>query len=276
MPGGALSLVLRTWRETAEPVIRIKITHVRGSTPREAGAYMLVTPALTAGTIGGGYPEHDCIRLARIMLDHDDGKTLNREFVLSPQTGQCCGGVMTVCLERLTPQMLIEAERMEAGRLTARPQLFLFGAGHVGRAVARALLPLPLSLIWCDSRPGEFGDEAWGGADLRMTQDWENILSGTSDAAPAGVLVMTHSHALDARIVSYALESGRYRYIGLIGSRTKRRRFEESFRMLGLSEAQISPLICPVGDRGVRDKRPEVIAALVAAEIVERLLIPPA
>ena len=80
---------------------------------------------------------------------------------------------------------------------------------------------------------------------------------------------MTHSHALDSLITAAALEHGDFTYVGLIGSRTKRRRFERAFRDIGIPHSRIRTLVCPIGDRGVRDKRPEIIAALTAAEIIE-------
>ena len=100
-----------------------------------------------------------------------------------------------------------------------------------------------------------------------MTDAWE----GEVARAPAGAacLVLTHSHALDARITAAALERGDLAYVGLIGSRSKRRRFEHAFRDIGIAEDRIAALVCPIGDRGIRDKRPAVIAALAAAELVE-------
>ncbi|MFT8646570.1 MAG: XdhC family protein, partial [Gluconacetobacter sp.] len=108
------------------------------------------------------------------------------------------------------------------------------------------------------------------GVVVRMTESWEEVLAAAP--AGAGVLVLTPSHRLDALIVGAALERDDLRYVGLIGSRTKRRGFEAGFRAVGLGPERIARLVCPIGDRGIRDKRPEIIAALVAAEIVERLL----
>ncbi|MBB2201763.1 xanthine dehydrogenase accessory protein XdhC [Gluconacetobacter tumulisoli] len=251
-----------------QPAAYVRILSARGSTPREEGAFMLVTPSAQAGTIGGGRLEWDCVAEARALLAAD-GPAVECEIALGPEIGQCCGGAVRVRIERATPALLdIVAHEVAAVR-AAWPPLLLFGAGHVGRALARALAPLPLRLVWIDPRAGEFGTIP-DGVEARISDDWESAIA----AAPpgAGVLVLTPSHALDALIVAAALERGDFRYVGLIGSKTKRRRFEAGFRALGLAEDRIATLVCPVGDRGVRDKRPEIIATLVAAEIVETLL----
>ncbi|GBQ84265.1 xanthine dehydrogenase XdhC [Gluconacetobacter johannae DSM 13595] len=229
---------------------------------------MLVTPGTQAGTIGGGRLEWECVADARMLLA-TGGPAVERDIVLGPDMGQCCGGAVRVRIERADPAVFDTLAHEVAAVRAAWPPLLLFGAGHVGRALARALAPLPLRLVWIDPRGEEFGVVP-DGVEARITADWEGAIA----AAPpgAGVLVLTPSHALDALIVAAALERGDFRYVGLIGSKTKRRRFESGFRTLGLSEERIATLVCPVGDRGIRDKRPEIIAALVAAEIVETLL----
>ena len=109
--------------------------------------------------------------------------------------------------------------------------------------------------------------------EAQVPGDWHAML----DAAPAGsgVLVLTQSHTLGALIVGAALVRDDLRYVGMIGSRTKRRRFESAFRQIDIPQMQIDKLVCPIGDFGVRDKRPEIIAAFVTAEIATRLLSEP-
>jgi xanthine dehydrogenase accessory factor len=149
------------------------------------------------------------------------------------------------------------------------PLVLLFGAGHVGHALARALAPLPFRVRWVDERSDAFGEAPGGQVEQVVSADWEREI----EAAPAGTacLVMTHTHALDSLITAAALERPDFAYVGLIGSLTKRRRFEHAFRDIGIPDERIAALVCPIGDRGVRDKRPEVIAALTAAELVEVL-----
>ena len=103
--------------------------------------------------------------------------------------------------------------------------------------------------------------------EIIVTERWsEEVRRAPADAA---YVVLTHSHSLDSLITSAVLERGEFAYCGLIGSQTKRTVFERAFRDIGIPEASIARLVCPIGDRGVDDKRPEVIAALVAAELVE-------
>lgn len=263
---------LRQWRSARTPLVAVTLTEVRGSTPREAGALMLVGENFLAGTVGGGALEHECVALAHDMLRRHE--TLREhEFVLGGNNvSQCCGGRAYARLERVTDVLAFRLEQAIADEKKERPTLLMFGAGHVGRALAQTLAFLPLRLIWIDSRAAEFGAIP-PDVDVRITGNWEAVLEEAP--AGAGVLVLTPDHALDALIVEAALLRGDLAYVGLIGSLTKRRRFEASFRELGISEDRLGSLVCPIGNRGVRDKRPEVIAALVTAEVVERLLHSP-
>lgn len=267
MSAGGLASALRAWLEAGEPIARILIARARGSTPREAGAAMLV-PARgeTQGTIGGGTLEWDAAARARAMLARGEAR-LDLEMPLGPALGQCCGGHVSLRIERADARMLREVEAAEQAEQAAFPLVLVFGAGHVGRALARALAPLPLRLRWVDGRMEEFGPAIPDGVEAVVSDAWEDEIA----RAPAGsaCLVLTHSHALDARITAAALERGDFAYVGLIGSRSKRRRFERAFREIGIAEARIASLVCPIGDRGIRDKRPAVIAALAAAELVE-------
>ncbi|MFT8808208.1 xanthine dehydrogenase accessory protein XdhC [Gluconobacter sp.] len=260
-----LADVLR-WRQEGQEIVRLTVIRARGSTPREEGAFMLLTRTEQTGTIGGGRLEWDCMAEGRALLASGDAP-IERHIPLGPAINQCCGGAVTIRIERVDSPDALEAEiRAEWERL---PQLLLFGAGHVGRALARSLALLPLRLVWVDAREEEFGVVPLG-VETHVTERWEGLLN----AAPAGsgVLVLTQSHTLDALITGAALERGDLRYVGMIGSRTKRKRFESAFRQIDIPQEKIDRLVCPIGDFGVRDKRPEMIAAFVTAEVAARLL----
>ncbi|MFT8716952.1 xanthine dehydrogenase accessory protein XdhC [Gluconobacter potus] len=260
-----LADVLR-WRREGQEMVRLTVIRARGSTPREEGAFMLLTQTEQTGTIGGGRLEWDCMAEGRALLA-SGGETVERHIPLGPAINQCCGGAVTVRIERVGVPEALEAEiRAEWERL---PQLLLFGAGHVGRALARSLALLPLRLVWVDAREEEFGTVP-PGVEAHVTEQWEPLVQGAP--AGAGVLVLTQSHTLDALITGAALERGDLRYVGMIGSRTKRKRFESAFRQIDIPQEQIDRLVCPIGDFGVRDKRPEVIATFVTAEIAARML----
>jgi xanthine dehydrogenase accessory factor len=245
------------------------VTAAQGSTPREAGAALVVTPAGVAGTIGGGAVEHRVIAAARAMLaGGEDRATL--DFPLGPALDQCCGGRMTVALARVAAD---EAARFATGETwlwrggpvfrdgpPPRPVL-IYGAGHVGAALVRALAPLPFALRWIDARAG-LSAGAPSGVETVETP----LPEAEAAAAPPEALhvVLTHSHALDLEIVAAALSRGAA-FVGLIGSGTKRATFARKLRARGLDP---SGLTCPIGLPGLRDKRPAVIAASVAAQLL--------
>jgi len=247
------------------PVILVTVADAKGSTPREVGAAMLVTTERSFGTIGGGRLEWEGLAQARKLLA--SGSMQSRvELPLGPAVGQCCGGHVALRLRRAGATELAELKAAEAAAGAARPLVLLFGAGHVGRALASALAPLPLRLRWIDSRAGEFPGLVSAGVEVVVT---DRPLAEIAQA-PAGsaALVVTHSHSLDFTLCSTVLERGDFAYLGLIGSRTKRAKFERGLRELGIPGERITAMACPIGGTGLRDKRPPVIAALAAAELL--------
>jgi xanthine dehydrogenase accessory factor len=155
---------------------------------------------------------------------------------------------------------LFEVVRPEALRLV------LFGAGHVGRALIDVMAGVPSRIDWVDSRAEQFPEELPGNVTQHLTEDYEAAI----DAAPTGgfFLVMTHSHAIDLEIVEAVLRRGDFAYLGLIGSGTKRARFERQLRSRGLGDTHLERLTCPIGIAGIVGKAPTVIAVAVAAELL--------
>jgi xanthine dehydrogenase accessory factor len=145
-------------------------------------------------------------------------------------------------------------------RVDPRPLLLMFGAGHVGKALAPVLATLPFRLAWFDNR-----DEL-GGSAVTIRSD----LVAEVEAAPpdALYLVFTQSHAVDYELTRAILRRGDFRYCGLIGSATKRARFEKRLLYDGIPRAMLSRLICPIGSIGLTSKAPEVLAIAVAAELL--------
>jgi xanthine dehydrogenase accessory factor len=205
---------------------------------------------------------------ARALLG-SGAESATMSLPLGPELGQCCGGFVSLWLQRADAALCAEFEAMEAHEREKLPLVLLFGAGHVGKALASALAPLPLRVRWIDGRAGAFPDPAIAGPQVVVS---ERLLDEV-EAAPAAAayLVLTHSHALDSMICAAALQRGDFAYLGLIGSRTKRAQFERAFRDLEIPQEQIARLVCPIGGGRIRDKRPAVIAALVAAELLQAL-----
>jgi xanthine dehydrogenase accessory factor len=229
----------------------VTVAATDGSAPREAGTKMVVTAAESFATIGGGTLEFRAIEIARQILAGRQGPSL-RKVPLGPMLGQCCGGHVTLLFE---PQ---------------RPDLFsvaLFGAGHVGKAVVQVLSTLPCRIRWFDPRPDAFPDHVPPGVEVEVTNAPEREVGGLPD--DAWLLIMTHSHAIDLGITAKALQENRFAYVGLIGSATKRARFEKRCREIGLGDAQLAKLTCPIGIDGISGKHPGEIAVAVAAQILK-------
>jgi xanthine dehydrogenase accessory factor len=145
-------------------------------------------------------------------------------------------------------------------------QVVLFGAGHVGQAVARILAPLPFRVSWIDGREGLFPPD--------LTLAFETVHSDEPEAevaeAEAGsiFIVMTHSHQLDEDICLQVLQRGDFAWLGLIGSDTKRRRFVHRLEQRGIQKEQLERLVCPIGLRSIRGKEPATIALSLAAQLM--------
>jgi xanthine dehydrogenase accessory factor len=244
-----------------------ELSVVRGSSPRDEGAFMLIAAEAMVGTIGGGALEYMVIGRARQAL-RDGEAPVGLDIPLGPEIGQCCGGRVEVSLRRIDAGM---AQRLVA-RLEAeeakRPHVYLFGSGHVGKALAQALVALPLRVYVIDTRPNELADLPEG-VSARAVPMPEAVVR----SAPAGsaYVVLTHDHALDFLIAAEALRRDDAAYVGMVGSRTKRARFASWFRAEGGSETELARLVLPIGALGLVDKRPEVIAALAAAEIMVQI-----
>jgi xanthine dehydrogenase accessory protein XdhC len=248
-----------------ETAVLVTVAEALGSTPREAGARMLVSARRTNGTIGGGRLEHEAVAAARRLIQ-TGAATLLMDLPLGPAIGQCCGGHVGLRLERADAGALARLERLEGAERDGLPAICLFGAGHVGKAIAQALAPLPLRLTWIDSRAEEFPGTIPEGVVQAIAAD---PLPFVAQAEPGTCfLILTHDHALDFALAAAALKRGDARYVGLIGSRTKRRKFERLYAASGGRPGDLARLTCPIGAGLIRDKRPAVIAAMVAAELL--------
>ena len=150
--------------------------------------------------------------------------------------------------------------------LAPRAHLMLFGAGHVGAAIVRALAELPCRVTWVDEREDMFPDVVPANVAIEATDTPEALVQA---AAPGTTfLVMTHSHALDLRLSIAILSRPGRDWFGLIGSSTKRRQFEHRLRERGIDAARIEAMVCPIGLPGIAGKAPAVIAASVAAQLL--------
>lgn len=285
--------------DRAEQAALVSVVRVFGSTPREAGARMVVTADEVIGTIGGGNLEWEAIQTARRRLAAAAIDPLHQTQILGPDLGQCCGGRVEIVTEVFSTadrvRIAAMAEREAAGkfilvgRIVApdfveqfgerRGRLYLFGAGHVGRAVIAALAPLtetslvaaalPLDITWVDSRADCFEGLALPPSVTAIAAaDPATVMTSAEPGSYA--LIMTHSHALDYDLTAAALRRPNLAYVGLIGSATKRARFLHRLRADRIDPARIEALVCPVGLASIRSKHPAAIAAGIAAQLLAR------
>ncbi|BDA86272.1 xanthine dehydrogenase accessory protein XdhC [Aureimonas sp. SA4125] len=262
-----LAARLRTLLASGEPAILVRVASALGSTPREAGAAMVVTAATSTGTVGGGALERLSIERARTMIAAGEAEAM-LAVPLGPRIGQCCGGHVTLALAAVDAALLASEEARDRAQAAARPAVLIFGAGHTGQSLARALALLPLQVGVVDTRPDALATLPEG-VDARALALPETAVAAARPGT--AFLVMTHDHQLDFLIAAAALGRGDATYVGMIGSATKREKFRRHLRDAG-AEALIDRLVLPIGGLAVRDKRPEVIAALTAAELVSVLL----
>ncbi len=230
--------------------IRITITKTAGSVPRGAGTQMLVWADRIEGTIGGGTLEREAMAEARRML-HDGRSRHRATFPLGPALGQCCGGSVSLIWE--------EADTMAAP--STRP-LWIYGAGHVGRAIVNVMAPLPdFAITWVDTSAARFPD-----TDLTTLVAADPAMAVRHAPANADHLILTYSHDIDLA-VCHALLSHDFNSAGLIGSATKWARFKGRLADLGHAPAQIARIACPIGDPSL-GKHPAAIAVGVASAMI--------
>ena len=267
---------------------RDRLDEVRALAAREAAG-----PFVTRGRIGPGAVE-------RVVID-DAGHEAHEVF--SPASGDHWRGRLAIprngiagastnatpapaerAIDGVVPHggLAVEIEGdgavIERFRDPRRP-LWLFGAGHVGRALMLALAPLPFDVTWIDEREDVFPAVAPANVHPLRSADPAGELARAPDGA--FVVVMTHNHPLDLAIVHAALAApppaaalpvaaGRFGYVGLIGSASKRARFVRRLRDAGIEEDRIAGLVCPIGMTTIRSKHPAAIAAGIAAQLLER------
>lgn len=294
---------LRKAVDTLGAVARVVVAQIKGSVPREVGAEMLVWETGQSGTIGGGALEFEATDIARAVLR--SGRDRLNHAPLGPGLGQCCGGAVTLFTERydaarlaalggtiharpepggpeempLKVRHLLRTARNQ-GQIAAltrvagwvieplaqpRQPLWIYGAGHVGRALVHTLGPLPgFAITWVDTGPERFPEDVPEGVTALPARDPATAATRAPDAAAH--LILTYSHALDLALC-HGLLMRPTTGIGLIGSATKWARFRSRLRQLGHADAQISRITCPIGDPSL-GKHPQAIAVGVASSLL--------
>lgn len=249
--------------------VLVTIKTAKGSTPRPSGTWMLVSEANSFETIGGGQMEYLAIVHARKMIDKMAPSLL--ELPLGPELGQCCGGFVELGFELLDGARCSEFLQDWKKKQQQNPTVYIFGAGHVGKALCQALLLLPLHIVMIDSRQDQLQqlpreNEHCEHKHLAMP---ESIIA--SAPPNSAFVILTHDHAQDFLIAETALNRTDAIFVGMIGSATKLEIFKRQFLENGNDPALLDKFTCPIGAGGSGDKRPQIIASLVAAQIVNNI-----
>ena len=278
-----LRQIAAAWLAARRPAMLVRVLRTQGSVPREAGTRMLVAADAAAGTVGGGQLELQAIAQARSILAGPDSaesarrahpaaphdRLVDQHYALGPSLGQCCGGALTLRTQALSAASL--ADWPDAIPLF---NLQLYGAGHVGRAIAALLEGIPCQVQWIDQREAEF-PPAPPFLDFGPAPHIERICAEPVEAevaqAPPGAfyLVLTHNHDLDLAITQTILRRGDFAYLGLIGSATKRARFVHRLEARGFGADALARITCPIGIAGIPGKAPELIALAVVAQLLQ-------
>lgn len=284
-------------------VARCVIVSVKGSAPRAMGADMMIRSSGQSGSIGGGSLEYQVAQWARDKLNevpHSGFKRHLRDFALGPDLGQCCGGHVSLMLEVYGP-----ACRHELAALASAPashhevnsqtfptaasiqvtgaqfekksgalilplsdnltKLYIYGAGHVGRALVDVTHHLSLDRVWVDEAQARFPDIVADDITLVPAKDMSLI---AKNAPPKAIhIIVTYSHLFDEAITHALLVKGDFGHIGLIGSKTKKARFDKRFQAAGLPQELIDRVQCPVGLSAVKGKSPPHVALSIAGQI---------
>jgi xanthine dehydrogenase accessory factor len=250
-------------RSRREAGVLVTVTEVRGHSPREAGAKMVVSSSATWASIGGGNLEATAVERARELLDSGTAAPTTFTASLSDKAPvghgvQCCGGEVTVLLEPLP----------------VLPAVAIFGVGHVGLELARILARHDLDLHLVDSRPAQLTEQVLSPLQDSVARVHTHHVPVLPELVlaelPHGthVLVMTHDHAEDAALCDAALRTGHLGSIGLIGSNAKWSRFRRKLAEEGHDEDTIARITTPIGLPGLTGKEPATIAVGVAAALL--------
>ncbi|MEE2743258.1 MAG: xanthine dehydrogenase accessory protein XdhC [Bdellovibrionota bacterium] len=229
----------------------ITTIQIGGSTPREIGSKMIVLPdGNFFGTIGGGNLEKQVIESAKRCLEEGQSSTLS--FSLGAKTGQCCGGVVEVFIDSVITS----------------PRVYIFGAGHVGQALANTLRGTPFNVHLIDQR-NEWIDHESLFSEIKKDKRCpkEVIQSINWHGGKSFVLLMTHSHQLDYDLLGLLLKKP-LSYLGLIGSQTKWLRFSKRLEEDDFTKQELEKVTCPIG-LPFGGKSPQEIAISVSAQLLK-------
>ena len=258
-------------------VARVVIMSTKGSAPRKAHSQMIVTEKQVFGSIGGGQLEYKVTAICQQrLLTIQKFEREVRSFALGPSLGQCCGGSVRALIEYFHLSDLSKIEKLNQGeflihelntnafpyegnqlsRLDEKKffqersfekntNLYIWGAGHTGREIMSSTKSLPLNRYWIDIAKERFPETIE--PDINIL--WANDPTRLVKSFPSGGihLILTHSHALDLALIQSLLRENNFYKLGLIGSLTKKARFNSQLLKIGFTSDDIDKIVCPIG-----------------------------
>jgi len=232
-----------------EPLVRASVIESLGSAPRGAGARMIIRQdGTTMGTIGGGSIEKMVEDEAMKIMGTAAPKTITHQL---KDIGMECGGGMSVFIEPLNPV----------------PQLFVFGAGHIGAVLSQIARLMDFSVTVIDNRPEFANREKLSWADAVVADDYLNAFDELTFTPSTYSVILTHKHAHDSEVLERCIEQP-HAYIGMIGSKKKVNACLQRLRDKGVSEAVIESIYSPIGIH-IAANTPAEIAVSIAAELAD-------
>lgn len=244
---------LNSFQKTGEAVALITVTKCLGSTPCKLSSRMIVTRHRKIyGTIGGGKLEF--LAIDEAIKSIEENRLIEIKYTLGPEFEQCCGGQVELIIEPMNQS----------------PKLFVFGAGHVGVEIAQLLVDTPFEVQLIDSRPNWFESIALDkniGAVSVNEKDFKTFKDAVQWGTNTYVLVLTHDHVIDFDIIAMALKQ-ETKYLGLIGSKTKRQRFHSMLKKEMQIEEGMDNVVCPIG-LNIGGDSPKEIAISVVAQLLQ-------
>jgi xanthine dehydrogenase accessory factor len=238
--------------EKNQPVALATVVRTQGSTPREAGAKMLVyADGSIMGTVGGSAVEGRVIATAQDALADGRPRLLDFDLTERDQLGMLCGGQMQVFVDVITPA----------------PQLVLFGAGHVAQEVARIGAQLGFAVVVVDDRPEWANAARFSQAQRLIVAPLDEALAHITFTPQTYIAIMTGEHSSDEAVLRQMVGLP-VAYLGLIGSRRKIKTIFERLRAAGVPEEQLARVHAPIG-LPIGGETPAEIAVSIAAEMVQ-------
>ena len=244
-----------------EEIMKAKIINSEGSVPSETGNYMLISEKDIFGTIGGGHLEYLVINKARGMLKNKIKKSETLSIPLGPGIGQCCGGYVQIELTYCTNgHESLEVTLENSNR-------FIFGAGHIGQALSLKSLDLNFNVHLVDSRKNFLLMNEYKDIDYIFAEaPWKLIKNLTANSY---YIILTHSHDFDFKIINEILFYNSFKFLGLIGSKTKKNKFANRLKENGHNQNLINLIECPVGLNINHTKEPNEIAISIIAKLID-------